>query len=81
VTQKYSFYLFTKVKVTVGRLDLDKLNFAISVLSQFIANDRGSISSTFFAQLLRTQIPKALKDTDNLPDSYAFGSYVLKSCA
>ncbi len=28
--------------------------------------DLGSISSTFYVQLLRAQIPKAEKDTDNV---------------
>jgi len=34
----------------------------------------GSISSTFYPQLLSVQIPKAQKDTDNLIESFSFGN-------
>ncbi len=41
----------------------------------------GSISSTFYVQLLRLQIPKAQKDTDDLTVFFhAFGIFARKSC-
>jgi hypothetical protein len=43
--------------------------------------DQVSISSTFYVQLLLTQIPKAQKDTDDLTVFfYAFRIYERKSC-
>ncbi len=41
-------------------------NFTFKTLKNRIDSDQGSISSLFYVQLLRAQIPKASKDTDDL---------------
>jgi len=50
-------------------------------LSHFPTIALGSISSKFYVQLLHSQIPKALKDTNDLTVFfYPFGIYERKSC-
>jgi len=50
-------------------------------VSSSMGQDLDSISPTFYAQLLRGQIPKRQKDTDDLTVFYgAFGIYASKSC-
>jgi len=42
---------------------------------------QGLISQTFYKQLLQAQVPKAQKDTDDLPVFCTFGIFAHKSCS